>query len=134
MGLNYYCPKCDGLLNPSRRVIFVVEGGAHRGLCLLSPEPGDYSIVHAEDFPLEVGAEYTYRCPICRANLEAPSDEDFVEIIGRKADGSPIQVNFSRIFGKRATFLRTQERVERFGDDAAAYDSLNFFGAGEGED
>ena len=134
MALNYYCPHCDGLLNPSRRVIFVVEGGANRGLCLLSPEPGDYSIVHAEDFPLQVGAQYTYRCPICRANLEAEGNEDFVEIVGRGADGSPIQVNFSRIFGKRATFLRTAGRVEQFGDDAAAYEGVNFFGAGEGDE
>ena len=133
MTVRYHCPACSGLLNPGTKVIFVVEQGANRGLMLLNPKLGDYAAVLSESFPLEVGAACGFHCPICHADLTSPHDPNLVEIHVRAADGSTGRVSFSRIFGEHATFLVTQAGVRRFGEHAARYETVNFFGAGDVE-
>ncbi len=130
MEYRYTCPHCSGLLNPGGNVIFVVESQFDRDLFLLSPEPGDYHLVHKSSFPLEKGEHYTFRCPLCREDLRSHLNEDLVEIHLEDSESERFTVNFSRVYGERATFFRAKGRTEKYGEHAASYESLNFFGAG----
>lgn len=130
MEYRYTCPHCSGLLNPGKTVIFVVESAKDRDLFLLSPKPGDYTLVHRDSFPLVKGEHYTFRCPLCTSDLRSPRDEDLVEILLADQDGEKFTVNFSRVYGERATFFSAKGKIDRFGEDAEGYDVVNFFGAG----
>ena len=128
MRYRYYCPHCNGLLNPHVKVIFVIQSGSRRGLILLSPDLGDYAVVMAESFPLVPGTINRYECPICHKSLTCPSNDKLVEILGRRSDGSEARVAFSRVAGERATFVRGENGLRSFGEDAELYEGVNFFG------
>jgi hypothetical protein len=75
------------------------------------------------------GAIYTFRCPLCRADLTSNIDDKLVELLSRSDDDdSPVRVSFSRIHGEHATFLMADDGVDRFGEHADRYANLNFFG------
>ncbi len=131
MRRSYFCPHCDGLLNPGSLVVFVIENQGRRELVLLSPEPGDYAMVYRDTVVLEPGTAYTLCCPICHADLVSPGDDRFLEVTSRTEEGADVRVQFSRIFGQHATYLLSRAGVERFGEHAESIDPVNFFGAGE---
>jgi hypothetical protein len=134
MARTFTCPRCGGFLNPGTKVIFVVEQGPDRSLILLSPDFGDYAVVLGRSLPLEVGRTYTFLCPICHAELTSPVNHGFVEILAKEDDGSQERVDFSRVAGEHATFVRGPSGVQLFGEHATEQDGVNFFGAGRGED
>jgi len=131
MTRSYFCPQCQGLLNPGSLVVFVINSLDRRELILLSPEPGDYAMVYRDSVVLEPGTVYTLCCPMCHADLVSPGDDRFLEITSRSEDGSETSVRFSRIFGEHATYLLSQAGVERFGEHAESLEPVNYFGAGE---
>jgi hypothetical protein len=129
MGRSYYCPHCRKLLNPGTKVIFLVENGPEMELVLLSANLGDYSVVTSRSMSLLDGAIYTFRCPLCRADLTSSENDKLVDLLSRAGeDESPVRVSFSRIHGEHATFLMADDGVDRFGEHADRYDNLNFFG------
>jgi len=128
MARSYYCPHCRKMLNPGTKVIFLVENGSDREMVLLSAKLGDYSVVHSRSMTFEEGKMYTFRCPICRADLTSSLDEKLVDILTETEDQEPVRVSFSRVFGEQATFLRAPDGVDRYGEHASRYDSVNFFG------
>jgi hypothetical protein len=119
------------MLNPGTKVIFVIGKEDSRGLLLLSPELGDYAVVLAESIPIERGTVYSFSCPICQHDLVSPVDDRLVEILCRQPDGSDARVDFSRVAGEHATFVRGPSGVRSFGEDAERYAGLNFFGVGK---
>lgn len=129
MGRYYYCPHCRKLLNPGTKVIFLVENGPDMELVLLSAKLGDYSVVASRSMTLLDGAIYTFRCPLCRADLTSSGNDKLVDLLSRAGeDDPPVRVSFSRIHGEHATFLMADDGVDRFGEHADRYESLNFFG------
>jgi hypothetical protein len=128
MRRSYYCPHCEKLLNPWKKVIFLVENGGEFELVLLSPQLGDYSAVHSRSMDFVEGAVYTFRCPLCRADLTSSLDNKLVDLVSRLGDDPPVRVSFSRVHGERATFLMAEDGVDRFGEDADRYEGVNFFG------
>jgi len=128
MGRSYFCPHCRRMLNPGTKVIFLVENGKDRELVLLSAKLGEYSVVHSRSMIFEEGEIYTFRCPMCRSDLTSSLDENLVDILTESDDDLMVRVSFSRVFGEQATFLRAPDGVNRFGEDASQYESINFFG------
>lgn len=128
MRREYYCPHCRKLLNPGTLVVFIVEHDQERELVLLAPELGDYSIIYPASFTFELGTLYTFRCPLCRADLSSNLDQRLVDILSLTDDGSPVRVSFSRVFGERATFVFAANGVDEYGEHAERFDALNFFG------
>jgi hypothetical protein len=116
------------MLNPGTKVIFLVENGEDREMVLLSAKLGEYSVVHSRSMTFEEGKIYTFRCPICRSDLTSSLDDNLVDILTQSDDKGLVRVSFSRIFGEQATFLRAPDGVDRYGQHASRYDSVNFFG------
>ena len=130
MSRSFYCPHCKKLLNPHRKVIFLVEDGNDLELVLLSAKLGDYSIVHSRSVDFVEGAAYTFRCPVCRADLTSSINNRLVDLVTREhEDGQDLRVSFSRVHGEEATFLLAGDGVNQFGSDASNYEGVNFFGA-----
>jgi hypothetical protein len=116
------------MLNPGTKVIFLVENGNDREMVLLSAKLGEYSVVHSRSLNFEEGKVYTFRCPICRSDLTSSLDENLVDILTQTDDEMLVRVSFSRVFGEQATFLRAPDGVDRYGEHASRYESVNFFG------
>ena len=95
------------------------------------PELGDYAVVLAESFPIEAGTTNTFQCPICHSDLTSPVDDHLVHIIRHEPDGTQSRVDFSRVAGEHATFVRGPRGLDSFGEHAQRYENLNFFGAGD---
>jgi hypothetical protein len=127
----YYCPHCSCILNPGTKVIFVIELRGRRGLLLLSQVLGDYAEVLAESIPIEEGTLYSFECPVCHGDLTSPINPNLIEILCREPDGSEARVDFSRIAGEYATFVRGPSGLRSFGEHAERYDGVNFFGEGK---
>ena len=128
MGRSYFCPHCRRMLNPGTKVIFLVENGDDRELMLLSAKLGEYSAVYSRSMKFEDGKVYTFRCPMCRSDLTSSLDENLVDILTESNDDIMVRVSFSRVFGEQATFLRAPDGVDRYGEHAARYEGVNFFG------
>ena len=134
MNRSYYCPHCRKLLNPGTKVIFLVDAEQDCELMLLSAKLGDYSAVYARSMVFEEGRIYTFRCPLCRADLTSSLDEKLVDILTDGDNGEVIRVSFSRVFGEQATFVMTGHGIDQFGDHALRYEGLNFFGEAPDQD
>jgi hypothetical protein len=130
MKRTYFCLACKATLNPNVKIILTMGKGRRRSLILLSPRPGDYSIILSEDVALKPGDEIELFCPACGANLRSDINAHLVEIGFRLEEGTRGRVNFSRRYGEHATYFVTRERVRSYGEDAAVYGAANFFGAG----
>ncbi|MBN3036106.1 MAG: hypothetical protein JW861_11015 [Bacteroidales bacterium] len=127
----FLCPHCRAVLNPREYILFSARNGkGQRGLLLLSPELGDYSVSHHESFGFREGEHIDFLCPACHANLGlAIFDRDLAEVLMVDTDGNEYGIVFSQIAGKKLTLkLKNREVIESFGEDASAY--INFWGEG----
>ncbi len=127
MKYDYVCPFCRGHLKIKNSVIFSArKENGDRGLLLLSPELGDYSVRKHRTFPLKDGERTDLYCPICHSNLMAQNyNENLARIIQIDEKGEENIVLISEIAGERCTYVIHGKKVEKFGDD-----SVNYFGAG----
>ncbi|HPF36402.1 MAG TPA: hypothetical protein P5571_05665 [Candidatus Krumholzibacteria bacterium] len=128
MNKNYLCPHCRAVLNPNVKVVLVAERNDRRALLLLNARPGDYGFIADPSFPLDEGEPALFRCPVCGADLTSPSSSEFAELIQVEDGGHEARVEFSRVYGRHATFIVDGREVTAFGEDADDYDDLNFFG------
>ena len=126
----YFCPACRATLNPGRTLILTFAKGKRRSLILLSPRPGDYSVVLPNNVVLRQGDEVEFFCPVCGASLRSEAHKHLTEIGFQLEDGTKGRVNFSRKYGEHATYFVTKEQVRSYGENAGAYGRANFFGAG----
>ena len=130
MKRTYFCPECRAILNPSVTLILTMARGRRRSLILLSPQPGNYSVIVPDDVTLRQGDEVDFFCPACAKNLRSEANAHLAEIGFRLEDGTKGRVNFSRRYGEHATYFVTNEQIRSYGENAAVYGDANFFGAG----
>ena len=127
----YGCPHCETVLNPSVKILLVITYNKKKGMILLSPQPGNFKFICDKTVGNKVkpGATVTFSCPVCGKDLTSPRDKKFAELILIDPNGNPRQVEFSRIYGKQATFVIDGNEVTSYGDDADNICPTNFFGA-----
>ncbi len=130
MKRNYACPRCKANLNPNVKIILTAYRREQRGLVLLSPQPGNYKAIVSDEFPLQRGDMVEFHCPVCSALLTSRHDENLARLDFRFATGLAGKVYFSRRYGEHATYFVTEESIRSYGENAAEYNGLNFFGAG----
>ncbi len=71
MKRTYFCLKCRATLNPDVKLILTMAKGKRRSLILLSPRPGDYSVILPQDVTLRRGDEVEFFCPACGCHLRS---------------------------------------------------------------
>lgn len=126
---NYLCPKCDAHLRVGDNVVFYVisKKSNNKGLIMLNPNLGDYSITSHQEVQFETGEYVEFYCPVCHANLAASKINNNLvkllmvdELTGIKSD-----IYFSKVVGEKSTFRITDNKViEKFGDDSHLYSNL----------
>jgi len=122
---SFLCPKCKGHLNAGGYVIFSTRNKRkQRGLVLLSPKVGSYSVKHHDKFGFEKGEAIDFDCPICGKSLHAKENSENVGIIMIDENNTEYRVLFSRIYGNQSTYVLSNDDVEVFGDDALEFDDL----------
>jgi len=129
----YFCTSCGATLNPSVKVILTAVKDGKGGLILLSPQPGNYEVISAEELALRTGDRLDLRCPVCSRTLISRVNDNLAELGFRLTNGMEGHAYFSRRYGEHATFFITKEEVRTYGENADVYSNLNFFGAGQVE-
>ena len=124
----YECPHCSATLNPNVKIVLQVVKRRKRGLILMSPRPGDYTVYPAGDLDLQEGDRLTFRCPVCHADLRSPVSKDLAEIGFRNPNGEVGRLSFSRVYGEHASFFIVGEEVRIYGEHADLYKGVNPFG------
>lgn len=130
MKRNYFCPKCQSLLNPNVKIVLTAQKDRAQGLILFSPQPGNYDAIVPDDLRLQPGDLVEFRCPVCGTDLTSSRNPNLAEIGFRFASGDEGRVGFSRRYGEQATYFVTQEDVKTYGEHAGLYGGMNYFGAG----
>ncbi|MEA2077141.1 MAG: hypothetical protein U9O95_03895 [Candidatus Marinimicrobia bacterium] len=127
MKSDYVCPFCRGHLKVKNSVIFSArKPNGERGILLLSPEIGNYSVRKHRTFNLCDGDKTDLYCPICHANLMAQNyNNNLARIISIDEYGDENIILISEIVGERCTYIIHGKQVDKFGED-----STNYFGAG----
>ncbi|MBU8872075.1 MAG: hypothetical protein KOO60_14500 [Gemmatimonadales bacterium] len=127
----YACPHCQTVLNPSVKILLVVRYKKHRGMILLSPQPGNFKFICDSDLreSLHHGALLSFSCPVCSKELVSDQDDKFAELSILTPGKKNRRVEFSREFGKEATFIIDGENIATFGSDVDEYSGKNFFGS-----
>jgi len=127
----YRCPHCQAVLNPSVKVLLVVGFRKKKGMILLSPQPGNFKSICDQSVSSAVkdGDKVTFSCPVCAEALTSPKNKDFCELILGGTGQKDRLVEFSRIFGRHATFIIDGDDVSTFVGDDDDPDQVNFFGA-----
>lgn len=127
----YACPHCDTVLNPSVKILLVVQYKKKKGMILLSPQPGNFHFICDDEFrkSMKSGATVTFSCPVCASDLTSSHDKKFVELALITPGRQTRRVEFSREFGKQATLIIDGDEVAAFGRDADDSVGKNFFGA-----
>ena len=127
----YLCPSCRSDLKIKYSVIFSAKTqNGVRGMVLLSPELGNYSILHVPSFTYNTGDHIDFFCPVCHANLGIPDvNRDMAEVIMIDEKNEEYRIIFSEIAGKQCTMkIRENTIIESYGQDASGFS--NFWGAG----
>lgn len=134
MNRRYFCPKCHANLNPNVKIILMARRNGEQGLILLSPQPGNYEVIVADEIKLQAEDLVEFHCPVCSTSLTTEKDEAMAELTFKLASGSDGTVYFSRRFGEHATYFVIDDEVQSFGKNAMPHPHLNFFGSGQDED
>jgi transcription elongation factor Elf1 len=127
----FTCPHCQSVLNPSVKILLVISYRKKKGMILLSPQPGNYKFIcdPSVEKNLKDGAKVRFSCPVCTEDLTSPANNQLAELQMQATTQEPRRVQFSRIYGKQATFVYDGEDVTAFGEDADNVEPTNFFGA-----
>lgn len=119
---NFICPICRGYLRIGDDLIFSLKKADNKkGLILLSPELGNYTIRKHPDLVLEKGEEITFFCPICHANLTSDVDKNLVKVIMIDEQGEKFEILFSDIIGEESTYKVKGKEVQKLGSDSERY-------------
>ena len=123
---NYLCPHCRAHLKPNSKIVLVAKTpDGKKGLMLLSPELGEYSVMKNDGFEISEGDILETFCPVCSASLRYEGHNELAKVI-LLDDDLEYDIIFSEIFGLRCTYKVHGESVEFFGEDADEY--TNFWG------
>ena len=133
MKRSYFCPHCEAMLNPGQKIVIKAVKDLAAGLFLFSPQVGNYNLIMPDNFRLSIGDRVTFYCPVCGADLSSEADDELAVLDCTVEGKGTFEVHFSRVFGKHATFVVRDGQVQRFGEHAEYYQSVNFFGEGEKE-
>ena len=134
MKRRYFCPACEANLNPNVKVILMARKDGAQGLILLSPQPGNYQCIVADEIELLADDLVDFHCPVCGVSLTCETNENLAQLTFRFSNGREGMVYFSRRFGEHATYFVADDEVLTYGDDAMPSTNMNFFGSGQSED
>jgi hypothetical protein len=134
MNRRYFCPQCHANLNPNVKIILMARRTGEQGLILLSPQPGNYEVIVADELRLQSGDLVEFHCPVCSTSITSNHDETMAKLVLRLATGAEGKVYFARRFGEHATYFVVDDEVQSFGENAMPQGHLNFFGSGQDED
>jgi len=131
MNKRYLCPHCRSDLKVGDHIVFSAETEkGKKGVLMLSPDLGDYTILQDDHFSYKDGEHIDFFCPVCHGNLGIPDvSKDLAEVLMVDENGEEYEIIFSGVAGKKCTIQIKGDKVIRsFGEDADEY--TNFWGEG----
>ncbi len=95
---------------------------------LISPELGNYTIIHDDKFDYIEGEQVDFFCPACYENLALPEiSNELAHVLMLDESNAEYDIVFSAIAGKKCTYkIKGKRIIESFGKDAGDY--INYWG------
>ncbi len=125
----YLCPHCRSELNIKDYIILSTktERGL-RGVMLISPVLGNYTIIHDDKFDYIEGEQVDFFCPVCHKDLTIPEiHNELARVLMIDENNVEFDIVFSAIAGKKCTFkIKGKSIIESYGKDAEDY--INYWG------
>jgi len=82
-------------------IVFKIRNNKRdRGLLIMRQQGEYYSGIKHPGFHAEEGERIDFYCPVCMQSLDAPADENLVQVLMIEADGFEHTIFFSRIHGE----------------------------------
>lgn len=127
---DFICPKCKGQLQPGENIVFSIKTrDGKRGLLLLSPQLGEYTIIKHPALKLKQGEHLEFLCPLCHESLSSFEEHiNLAKIIMIEPEGNTSEIAFSKIVGEKCTYKIQNNKVEGYGPDSPEY--KNYWGEG----
>ncbi|MFO7879561.1 MAG: hypothetical protein ACQES0_00255 [Bacteroidota bacterium] len=123
---DFKCPHCNSFLNVDEQLILSAEKAkGDKGLVLLNTEPGSYDAKYHPDFSPKEGEKFSFKCPVCHADLTSDKSENLAKVVMVDEKGKEYDIHFSKIKGEKSTYKIIGETVETYGTDKQKY--INFF-------
>lgn len=99
------CPHCRSYLMVAGCLVFKIRNNLReRGLLIMRQEGEYFSGIKHPSFHSEEGERIDFYCPICMHSLDAPADENLVQVLMIEADGFEHTMFFSRIHGEHSIY------------------------------
>ena len=118
----YNCPYCSSHLNANGYIVLSFSSDNDTcGIVLMSEKLGDYTIHFNPGIKIKKGEKTHFYCPCCSKSLEFEHDKNMVRIFKIDENNEEHTVIFSAIFGKKQTFLLSEERQLSFGEHAMKF-------------
>jgi uncharacterized protein YbaR (Trm112 family) len=127
----FLCPKCRTELKVKNSLIFVgVNEKKEKGLILLSPELGNYQLVHPDGFYFAEGEHIEFHCPVCQADLSLThTEKHLAEVLMIDSMGEEYEIVFSEIAGNTTTIqVKNNKVVDFYGEDDPS-EFMNIWGS-----
>ena len=101
----YMCPHCRSYLKVGDTIVFKIRNcRREKGLLLIQEEGGYFSGVKHPSIHADEGERIDFYCPICMQSLDAPADENLVQVLMIDDEGYEHTVYFSPIQGKEFVY------------------------------
>ncbi len=127
---DFICPQCQGHLQPADNIIFTIKTrDGRKGLLLLSPQLGEYTIIKHHSFKLRQGEHLDFFCPLCHESLSSFEEHiNLAKIYMIGHEGKRSEIAFSKIVGEECTYKIQDDKAEGYGPDSPEY--KNYWGEG----
>jgi len=118
----FYCPHCEGNVNPNQKVITVAKTETgKKGLVLQNETYGDYKYITDASFKIQKGEKLTHSCPLCHGPLQSDEFPHCSELIVIEDDKKG-HIFFANDDDIQATFVRWESgETQVFGKDRKSF-------------
>lgn len=111
----FSCPHCNATLsNEDEVTLSTIRKSGEKGTIYLSVAFGNYTYRHIPETDFEKDEIVDFHCPKCNIDLKSQQHEDFALLNMNVEDNINFEVIFSRVAGKRKTYVITEDGIETY--------------------
>lgn len=122
MDNHFICPKCRSYLNVENELVFAAKDeNGKKGLILLSPKLGDYTVKSNPNYEVRKGSKYEFFCPVCNQELATGVNENLSRVHMVDSNQNEYEVLFSKIAGEKSTYTLIGESLSMYGEHYGNY-------------
>lgn len=111
----FYCPKCRECLTEDKKIVLNTKrSNGDSGVIYLNIAVGQYDFSHIPETEFAKGETVEFHCGSCDSNLTSEQYPNFANLVMQVNEGIEFDLLFSKIAGKRKTYIITEDGIESY--------------------